>query len=305
MLTEEQIKNRTSYLGGTEAAAVLGISRWKTPLQVWAEKVGHIQPEDISDQLHVKLGNRLEATVADLFAEETGKKVRRANETIFHPAYDFLGANVDRLVIGEDAGLEVKTVSAWKAKEWQDEDMPIEYIMQCLHYMGVTGRRKWYLAVLIGNHEFKWKEILYDEKVIRDLIRREVDFWTKYVVPIVMPAIVTKNDADTLYKIFPVAIENKAIELGDETNLIVEALQSYQQDLKNLEGHIDEKKNELKMLLKENEAGRTSKYVITWKNKETTRIDVERLKQESPAIYEEFAKTTSTRELRIKTPKEN
>ena len=74
MLTEQQVKERINYLGGGDAAAILGLSRYRTALQVWAIKTGAILPQDISQEMPVKLGNMLEETVCKLFEEETGNE---------------------------------------------------------------------------------------------------------------------------------------------------------------------------------------------------------------------------------------
>lgn len=196
-------ETRRSFIGGSDAAAILGLSRWRTPLQVWAEKTGQIQPEDISEKLNVKLGVRLEDTVAELFCEATGFKVRRVNETMFHEKYDFLAANIDRRVVGDDSILECKTTSAWNAKQWEGEEIPQEYIIQVLHYLAVTGYSKAYISVLIGNQDFKWKEIRRDEKTINAIVEQEVKFWNEFIVPVVMPTRIMANDSETLFNLFP------------------------------------------------------------------------------------------------------
>ena len=114
-------RDRRTFLGGTDAAAVLGLSRYRTPLQVWAEKTGALDEQNIDDKLHVKLGKRLEEVVAELYTEKTGKKVRRVNETLYHPQFPFLAANIDRRVVGEDTLLECKTTNSFKAKEFEGE----------------------------------------------------------------------------------------------------------------------------------------------------------------------------------------
>jgi len=90
------MKDRKRYLGGTDAAGVLGLSRWATPLSVWAAKTGQVEGEDISGRLAVKLGHKLEHTVAELFMEATGKKVQRVNDSIFHQKHSFIAATQAR-----------------------------------------------------------------------------------------------------------------------------------------------------------------------------------------------------------------
>ena len=266
MLTEEQVKERRKYIGGSDCAAVLGLSRFDTPLSVWAEKTGKLPYEDISHKLHIRMGNRLEEVVAELFTEETGKSVRRVNETIYHPEYPFLCANIDRRVVGEDALLECKTASGWKAKEWQGEEVPTEYILQCLHYLAVTGKKEAYIAVLIGgNQQFVWKKVERDEKLISEIIKKEVYFWNTFIIPDVMPVQITKNDADTLYSLFPEEVEGKGIELDDTANRLCESLQAMKQDIKVLSDSIKRTENEIKALLKDNEIGKSENWQVTWK----------------------------------------
>lgn len=295
-----KLEERARYLGGSDAAAVLGLSRYKTQLEVWAEKTGQVEPEDISDEVRIILGNKLEQTVAELFTEKTGKKVHRVNETKYHPIHAFLAANIDRRVVGEDAILECKTTSAFKAKDWESEEVPTEYIVQCLHYLAVTGAKKAYIAVLIGNQDFIWKEIERDEKVINELITKEVYFWNKYVEPRVMPMVVTANDDGVLHKLFPDAKQGSSIDLDDKANALLETLDSMKADKRALEAQIEQQENEVKLLLGASESGKSNKYLVTWKNQESRRLDTERIKKEAPELYTEFAKVIQTRVLRIK-----
>jgi len=301
--TKEQLEARKTYIGGSDAAAILGLSRYKTALEVWAWKTGQVVPDDISDKVHIKLGNKLEQTVAEFFMEETGKKVQRVNETLFHPKYPFLGANLDRRVIGEDALLECKTANQFKMREWEGEEIPIEYIIQCVHYLAVTGIKKAYIAVLIGNMVFKWKEITRDEKVINDMVKKEVAFWNNFVVPKVMPMTITSEDGGILYALYPKAAEESVVELGDDASRICESIDSLEADEKVLKKEIDEQKNTLKAMLKTYEMGVTAKYKISWKNQEERRIDVELFKKEEPGLYEKYSKLTSKRVLRVSVKK--
>lgn len=292
-------RSRSTYLGGSDAAGVVGLSHWETPLSIWAEKTGQFVKPPLESEAS-ELGRELEDYVARRFERKTGKKVSRATETFFHPEYSFLGANVDRLVDGEDAGLECKTCSPWKSKEWEGEEIPQEYIIQCYHYMMVTGRKKWYIAVLIGNQDFKWKEIVYDPKVLDDLRNREVFFWNEFVVPGVMPGMITKRDTDTLDGLFPVAEEGKLIQLDDEANILVENLTAYKQDLKGLEGQIEATENQLKALLKEAEGGITNLYTVGWTNSKYSHLDGKLLKLERPDIHKAYYKSRPTRKFGYK-----
>lgn len=305
MLTQKQLSERLNYLGASDAPAVLGLSRWKTPLSVWAEKTGVLVPEDISDKLHIKLGNKMETVLAELFEEETGKKLHRVNETKYHRQFPFLATNLDRRIVGENTIVELKTASAWKSAEWEGEEIPQEYMIQVYHQLAVTGYAKAYLCVLIGNSDLQIKEVVRDEKLIADLVRREVDFWENYVVAKVMPKLITKYDADTLDKLFPRAVPDREVPLPDEASQLVEFLDGYKKDLKNLEDTIEKTVNELKAMIKEGEVGITPLYKIGWFNSRWSGLDGAALKKDHPTIHAEYYKTKPIRKFTLKKLKEN
>lgn len=265
--TAEELEERKGYIGASEAAAVLGLSRWGTPLSVWSEKTGQIQPDPNDNELAKWWGNEFEDTVAKRFMKETRKKVRRVNEAYTHKKYPFIKCHVDRIVEGEDAVLECKMATVYKAKEWDGEDqIPQEYILQVYHQLACTGRKKAYIAVAIGNTEFQIKEVLRDDKVINSMIQKEAYFWNTFVVPKVMPSQILADDADVLQQLFPKATEGTTIEIGDELDRIKESLDALSKDKFIVEKEIDKLKNEAKALLGTNETGLGVNHSVSWKN---------------------------------------
>lgn len=172
---EEWLEHRRKSIGGSEAAAIVGLNPWASPYSVWAEKLGMIPPKE--DNEAMRLGRDLEDYVAKRFTEVTGKKVRRENNIIINPKYPFAHANVDRLIIGEDAGLEIKTTTTLNLKRFKNGEYPANYYCQCCHYMAVTGAKRWYLAVLILGKELKVFTIERDDAEICALMRSEEEFW--------------------------------------------------------------------------------------------------------------------------------
>jgi putative phage-type endonuclease len=296
-------RNRDTFLGGSDAAGVLGLSRWDTPLSVWSEKTGQfIKPEVESEA--AELGKELEDYVAKRFCRKTGKTVSRSEESFFHPQYDFLGANIDRIVYGEDAILECKTCSAWKSRDWEGDDIPQEYIIQCMHYLMVTGKVRAYIAVLIGNQDFKWKVIERNDKMLKEMLTREVSFWQEFVLTGIMPTMITRRDTDVLSGLFPVAAEGKTISLPDEANVLVDTLNSNKQDLKSLEGIIEENENKLKALLGDAEIGETSLYKVCWSNMVSRRFDLKKFEADYPVLAPQYKPEKITRRFSYKALKE-
>ena len=139
MTNEEWLQMRRTGIGGSDAGAVCGVNPYSSAIKVFRDKTSDNVEETNNEA--IRIGHDLEQYVADRFSEVTGLKVRRSNymyRSIEHP---FMIADVDRLVVKEDAGLECKTVSAYNADKWENGKTPLHYLMQCYHYMAVTGKR--------------------------------------------------------------------------------------------------------------------------------------------------------------------
>ena len=104
----------------------------------------------------------MEPVIAQRFEEITDKKVRRRG-TLRDNDYPYMLANIDRWIVGENAGLEIKTADWRMSKQWGDKDdpqdmtVPDSYYCQCMHYMAVTGADYWYIGALIGGNDFRVK----------------------------------------------------------------------------------------------------------------------------------------------------
>lgn len=179
MSEEAWVEARKGSIGGSDAAAIVGLNPYKSAYALWAEKSGKVEPEDISAKEAVRLGHELEPYVARRFTEITGKKVRRENYILKNTDYPWAHANVDRLVIGEKAGLECKTTSALSLGKFKNGEYPATYYVQCVHYLAVTGLDRWYLCVLIGNQEVRVFTIERDEDEIKALMDMEGQFWAQ------------------------------------------------------------------------------------------------------------------------------
>lgn len=147
MSQDDWLEQRRKTIGGSDAASLCGLNSYSSPYSVWADKMGLLPKKEPNEAM--RLGTDLEQYVAERFTESTGKKVRRDRHIIINSDYPFAHANVDRVIIGEDAGLECKTTSVMNLKRFKNGEYPDNYYVQCMHYMMVTGKKKWYLAVLI------------------------------------------------------------------------------------------------------------------------------------------------------------
>jgi len=182
-------------------------------MNVYLDKIGELPPLD--DNPKMKAGRMLEPLIADWFAEETGLKVRRQNAIFQHREHPFMLANIDRWVPGENAGLECKNTSEYSSADWEGVEAPAEYIMQCNHYMAVTGADRWYLAVLIGGWNFQFRLIERDDDLIRMLIDVEREFWNEHIVAKVPPSF-SHQDTEHLALLYPESDPESFVNLPEE-----------------------------------------------------------------------------------------
>lgn len=298
-LPADQVAFRSQGLGGSDIGPMLGLSQWKSPMDLWAEKIGHKPYDDIGDRDAVRFGILLEAIVAKEFARRTGKKVRRMRKTRVHKKFDFMLANIDRDIVGERAGLECKTASAWLQQHWGDtgtDDLPLYYLTQCAHYMEVLDYDRWYCAVLIGGQDFRWYVIERNEAIATALIEKESQFW-RSVLSGVPPEATSFADMVTLYP----ADNSPTVVATDAIFKTLSDLATLNATAKEIEGQQENLKTQVGQFM--GSAGRLTDragtILATWLAHERTNIDTKALKARYPEIYAELASTTTVRPFRI------
>ena len=290
--------DRKEFIGGSDIAAVMGMSRWKTPLQLWAEKTGQIEQADLSSNEAVQLGTELEDFVAKKFERETGLSVRRSPKIYIHDNYLFMRCQVDRLVTGTDELLECKTCSAWKEKEWDGEEIPQEYILQVMWQLMITGRSVGHIAVLIGGQKFRYKKIEADKELFKSMTEAAVSFWK--MVEEGTPPMANANDNDFLVQLYPNS--NEEIQLVEELNNSIKHLQELKMHRDNMEEEIDTVEAKIKEVIKDSLGIRTSQYIVKWTPQAQCRVDTEALR--AAGLYEKYSKKNNIRVMRITKAKE-
>ena len=303
MITKQSTANheewkalRHKYIGGSDAAAVVGMNAWVSPYSLWAEKTGRLP--GFEGNLATEVGTYLEEFVAQKFAQETGKKVRKCNLSWFNSDYPWAIANIDREIVGEDAGLEIKTTTELNLSKFKNGEYPGNYYVQCMHYLAVTGKAKWYLAVLIGNREFKWFTIERDEDEINALMDAERQF--KALVDNDTPPMAdgASSTAATLNAMYPDSMDN-AIGIG----AFERELDNYfklKSQVKYLSQTIDGIENRIKSHLGEYARGEGEKYKVSWKTQYRKTFDVKQFVADHPEMdVSKYYKTSNVRPFRV------
>ena len=300
MTREEWLELRKQGLGGSDAAWVMGRSRYKSPYTGWAEKAGFIEEPNLDDRESVEWGHRLEPIVAERFSERFGLEIIDAPVMLQHPTYPWMLANVDRFIVegGEIVGiLEVKTAGLRMADYWEGDDVPDHYWLQVQHYLACCGLDFAYLTVLIGGQEQRDYRIERDELAIADLIAKEGDMWAHVEAKIAPDVDGSESTKDTLGEMW-IPEEGSVTDLPDEAIDLIVGLAALAEKRKEIEAEETLGQNELKALLAEHEIGRVNgEVVVTWKPQTRKTIDSKRLKAEHPEIAAEYEKASTFRKL--------
>lgn len=183
---------RRTGIGSSDMSAVLGMSKYRSELDVYLDKIGATDLDSDDAGEAALWGTILEAPVAEVWAQRHGVKVRRIG-TVAHVDRRHMLCDLDRYVIGcqehERCALEVKTRSAWKADEWRDGATPEDVEAQVMHQLAVTGLDAIHVAGLVGGQRLESRVIVPDADYIADLFAVADSFWTEHVAAGVPPTI--------------------------------------------------------------------------------------------------------------------
>ena len=290
-------------IGGSDIGAILGLSPYRGPMDVWAEKVRGDGRGGVANAIHLRYGQHLEPFVAKEYERITGHMTHEHPKTLRHPRHPHLFAHVDRLVgregravLDAEGGictptlLECKTASAFSADQWGQawtDQVPHAYLAQCAWYTTITGCDEAHLAVLLGNSEFRVYRVGHDRVLSERLVDAALCFWDEHVMTGIPPQPTTRAEVLRLY---PTEVVGLEVEADDEAIRQLRRLRRIQGLTKRLEHSSEQIKQQLTALMKDAERicsqGRT---LATWRSGSPShRVDVARLRKERPDIAGEY-----------------
>lgn len=245
--------NRQGYIGGADTAAILGISPWKSPYQLYMEKVGEWQEEiDEKRKRIFARGRRLEPVVVEMLVDELKSdghdvEIIERNKRYLDPELDYLRSEIDvELVIdGEEINGEIKTVTPFAAKEWGEQgtdEIPLHYTAQVLHGLMIKPRKRAIVAALIGADDLRVHFVDRDQDAIDMIRKKEIAFWNR-IVNREPPDPVTATDIKYLYR----KDQGLVMDADDELASLCAELRGHKQTAKALEELIDELVTKIKL----------------------------------------------------------
>ncbi len=272
MLTDEQRLKRKDGLGASDSSIIMGYSSYKTPYQLYLEKIGTIVGDDeLTEQQY--WGNALEPVIIKRFEEENGVKVSFP-DTIYHPQYPFIFANLDGWIESENAVVEAKCANSFQRKEWDvntSDGIPINYLIQIAKQVAVTDAVKGYCAVLIGGNEYM--QFVYErDKALEDMIiKSDIEFWS-CVQNKIEPEAINTNDCRLKYKD---PVSEKMMQSTFKTQNALCALMELKLGTKLMSQKEDKLKMQIMSHMGNSEylIGQQGEILATWKaNKKGTRV---------------------------------
>lgn len=176
------LKMRLTGIGASEAAALIGANPWKSTLGLYAEKVGAVEPDDLSDNEAVFWGTKLEDVIREVYGQRSGRHIDKGGVLLRSTRYPWALCTLDGWTSDRELGpywpLELKAVGAHKGEEWVD-GAPLYYRVQVAWQMLVTGSERATIAALIGGQRLVWEDVERDEILERKLIHAGEDFWRR------------------------------------------------------------------------------------------------------------------------------
>jgi putative phage-type endonuclease len=302
MLTNQDFTvNRQSFLGGSDIASLLGISPYKSPIDLWQEKTGKVTGN--KEGIHLRYGTFMESFVASEYEKATGYTIKECPQGFEHPTHSFILSHIDRLVdthsndkkescasAQSDRILECKTASVFNQHQWGEigsDVIPPSYLAQVMTYMSTVNLNQADVAVLLGNQDFRIYSVMRDRDLEKIILQKAHYFWTEYVLKDIPPP--PQNEADCL-NLFNKGDSSKSIEACQQTHELALRLQEISKEIDQREKEISHIKQAVMLEMKEAEVLTYKGQILaTWKApKPSFRLDGKRLEIEHPDIANNY-----------------
>lgn len=270
--TPEWLSLRKVGIGGSDAAAICGLDRYRSPLAVYLDKVGALPDEVREENEAMHWGRVLEPIVAEETQLRTGVKLFEVSSLLGSAEHHWMVANIDR---GADDGTvfgiyEGKTASVYVGDEWGDTDNPLvpdAYQIQGMHYLAVTGLPWVLYGVLIGGQRLVTRMVMRDQELIDHLVTIETEFWERVQNETPPMPDGSKSTTDLLGHLWDVQPETILTLDPAEVGPIIARRHEAAAEIKAAEERKAEAENQLKMILGENETAvdPEGRKLYTWK----------------------------------------
>lgn len=280
MPREQWLELRKKGIGGSDAAKVLGVSKYGSPLTAYMEKKGKYTPKVTpATEEAAKWGTIMEPVLRDEFRKTINKereaaglkplRVQQRHALFAHDDFDFMRTNLDGVILGHEKGfgiLEIKTASEYLREEWEGEDIPNQYYIQVQHNIKVMEADFAYVAALVGGNKFRYYFIDRDDEIIKHIVQMEHNFWNNYFLENIPPT-PSHSDAETemLKILYPRSYDEPVTVLPVQFADLVEKIDDYKKQQKVLKELETDAKNKIMFAMKDSGVAFAGPHQISWK----------------------------------------
>lgn len=294
---------RTSGIGGSDIAAICGLSKYRTAYQVYLEKRGELIT-DMDDTTRLRFGRRFEKPIADEFSFVTGRKIKSERVTQRHPDHKFLLANIDRWQVREDGvrGVYEGKTADWTQRHlWINGGVPESYYLQLQWYLMVTGSTFGSFGVLFGLGDFHFFDVDRDDQVIANIQELGVDFWQRVKTGNPPDFMFGKAGNDLVKRMYEQSIPGtRKVFDTVETEVKIRRLLQLKAAVKSRETELNDLEGWLKLQMGEAETAICPGLAkITWKTSERKALNAEALRENFPEIAVQCTEMKSSRRFSI------
>lgn len=307
-------------VGGSDVAAIFGVSPWTTPMELWLIKKGRMKPAEKSNANQLMMGHLLEPIAAYWYGQKTGNTVTEDTHLYQHADHPYALANFDRRFTRKSDGkpgiLECKSCTYHKADEWADDAIPLYYEFQLRFYLAVADVDIGAFSAVWGNNpdnDLAIPEIVRD-KAKEDMIFERLEEWIWSLEndkPPTMADVAPKLAMESLARIYGTSKSGlPTIEFTPKYEntlrriaLLQRKISECNQEIKTYEKEIEAHSVRIAEVMKEHEHGvletTTDKLLIDFITKSTTRPDSKVLKEKYQAILPDVMKITQSRKVKV------
>jgi putative phage-type endonuclease len=291
--------DRSSYFGSSDIAAIIGVSPWRTKLDVFLDKTKGREEITPEKSAIFKRGKRLEPYILDMYAEDTGESLIHRGERYIDLEYPFLAAEIDAET-ESGKNVEAKSARADWNKVWGSEmtdEIPVYYNAQAMFGMGINGAESAEFPVLIGIDDFRIYRVERDQQIITNLKKAAVEFWNGHIITGIAPEPTTVGDIE---RMFPWDA-GSVIQATDQIRDAYLDLKDLKKRIKFLEGDAEEAAKRIKLFMGEHQILKFgAEQLLSWKSQKARLFDAKAFTAKHPTIAEKFRYDSTSRVMRIK-----
>ena len=287
------MSDRSSGLGASDAAPACGLSKWKTPLQLYREKIG--EADKFVETFPMSIGKALESVILQQFSTERGLTLTGMQQQVIDAENPWRWVTLDALVPDLNALVEAKA-SGW-GTGFTDSGIPMEYALQVQHALACTNLRLAFVPVLIAGRDFRIYEVHRDDEMIDDLTKLERAFWDR-VQARNPPEPSTLAEVNSVYKVS----ESEKVSATEQIALALKLVKDGRAKIKETEEFTEELESQIKLALKgaDTLVDIQGNVLATWKSQTSNRLDQKALQEAMPEIAKQFTRASPSRVFRIK-----